>query len=84
MELTPFDESDLMAEVNAEIARLGGAHQYNKIVLSPVQAEGLIAMRAAGLKWMDISRFFKARGLCMSEKTIRRVYREVVEDAEKA
>jgi hypothetical protein len=83
MELTPFDESDLMAEVNAEIARLSGAQHYNKIVLSPTQMEGLIAMRAAGLKWRDITAFFKVRGLCGSEKTMRRIYLEAMADAEK-
>lgn len=84
MELTPFSESDLMAEVNAEIARRTCVPRYNKLILSPVQMEGLIAMRKAGLKWRDISAFFKARGLCGSEKTLRSIYREATDDASKA
>ena len=84
MNLQPISDDVLRADVEAEIARLSGAPQYNKIVLSPAQMEGLMAMRAAGLKWRDITAFFKVRGLCTSEKTLRRIWTEGTDNAEKA
>ena len=84
MNLQPISDDVLRADVEAEIARLGGAHHFNKAVLSPVQMEALIKMRSAGLIWRDISAFFKARGLCMSEKTLRRIWIEGVENAPEA
>jgi len=84
MNLQPISDDVLRADVEAEIARLGGARHPNKVVLSPAQMEGLIAMRSAGLIWRDISAFFKARGLCMSEKTLRRIWLEDGGNAPKA